>query len=269
MALTEQELEELAAARSLLENPGLAVRLSRLLGVPVDTGMALLPVTLRGNLQHLTEAGLLKATEAALWTLEDRPGRAARERWHRLGATVSGGVGGLFGTSTLLAELSLSTTIMLRSIADVARSEGESLRAPEFRVHCLEVFALGGGRGGDDGSDTAYYSLRALLATQLRDAAEHVACHGVTHGAGPAVVQFVARVARYFGIQVSRKLAAQSLPAFGAVGGAAVNALFTGHYQDVARGHFVIRRLERTHGQAAVRDAYAAPSRQITAQRRS
>jgi hypothetical protein len=33
---------------------------------------------------------------------------------------------------------------MLRSIADIARSEGEDLSDPEAALSCVEVFALGG-----------------------------------------------------------------------------------------------------------------------------
>ena len=42
----------------------------------------------------------------------------------------------------------------------------------------------------------------------------------------------------------------------GAVGGAAVNLAFIEHFQEVAHGHFTIRRLERAYGAAAVRSEY-------------
>jgi hypothetical protein len=35
-----------------------------------------------------------------------------------------------------------------------------------------------------------------------------------------------------------------------------VNYAFIGHFQDVARAHFVVRRLERRYGKGAVRAAY-------------
>ena len=46
---------------------------------------------------------------------------------------------------------------MLRSIADIARSEGESISALQIKMTCLEVFALGGKSDSDDGSETGYY----------------------------------------------------------------------------------------------------------------
>jgi hypothetical protein len=256
--LTDEDVRALATARARLENPGLAMRLSSLLGTPIEKGMAVLPASVSDGMQGIAEKALLAAMDMALRTLDDSPGRASRERWHTLGVTMSGGVGGFFGTSALLAELPVSTTIMLRSIADVARSEGESLADARTRLACLEVFALGGDSASDDAAEAGYYVVRSMLAGTLRDAAEHVARHGFSSSAGPALVRFVARVAQYFGVQLSQKLAAQALPAIGAVGGATVNALFIDHYQSMARGHFAIRRLERAHGQDAVRRAYLA-----------
>jgi|SRR6516165_3122175 len=53
-----------------------------------------------------------------------------------------------------------------------------------------------------------------------------------------------------------RKLAAQAIPLVGALGGATVNYAFIQHFQEVARGHFTVRRLERAYGKEAVRKAY-------------
>jgi hypothetical protein len=42
----------------------------------------------------------------------------------------------------------------------------------------------------------------------------------------------------------------------GALGGAAVNYAFIDHFQDVARGHFTVRRLERLYGKELIRSEY-------------
>jgi hypothetical protein len=55
---------------------------------------------------------------------------------------------------------------------------------------------------------------------------------------------------------VSQKIAAQTVAVIGAVGGAAVNLAFIEHFQDVARGHFTVRRLERVYGAERVRAEY-------------
>ena len=49
----------------------------------------------------------------------------------------------------------------------------------------------------------------------------------------------------------------------GAIGGAAVNVAFAEHFQTLARGHFIVRRLERVHGSDAVRFEYQRLRNQI------
>jgi hypothetical protein len=48
----------------------------------------------------------------------------------------------------------------------------------------------------------------------------------------------------------------QLVPIIGAAGGAVVNTMFMNHFQDMARGHFIVRRLEKIHGSDPVRLAY-------------
>jgi hypothetical protein len=57
---------------------------------------------------------------------------------------------------------------------------------------------------------------------------------------------------------LSEKAAAQAVPAIGAAGGAIINTLFIDHFQDMARGHFIIRRLERKYGKEIVEHTYKA-----------
>jgi EcsC protein family len=83
-----------------------------------------------------------------------------------------------------------------------------------------------------------------------------VAERGVLAEGAPVLVRFIAQVASRFGVVVTQKLAAQAVPVIGAVGGAAVNYAFIDHFQEVARAHFIVRRLERRYGKDAVRAAY-------------
>jgi hypothetical protein len=53
-----------------------------------------------------------------------------------------------------------------------------------------------------------------------------------------------------------KKFAAQALPVVGALGGASVNYLFIEHFQEIAQGHFTVRRLERVYGKDIVRAEY-------------
>jgi hypothetical protein len=145
---------------------------------------------------------------------------------------------------------------MFRSIADIARSEGEDLADPETALSCMEVFALGGRTGSDDASESGYFALRGLLAASVTDAARHIATHGVIEQGAPALVRFITQVATRFGVVVTEKVAAQSLPIIGALGGAAVNYIFIEHFQAVALGHFTVRRLERAYGKNLIQTEY-------------
>jgi hypothetical protein len=207
--------------------------------------------------QGVTRTALERALRVALGTLGEEP-RRSRERLHKAAAAASGAFGGVFGLGGLAVELPVSTVVMLRSIADIARSEGHDLARPETRMACLEVFALGGSGGarGDASAETGYYAVRTALSQALGEAARHVAEHGVTRKGAPVLVRAVAAVAARFGIVVEEKVALAAIPVLGAVTGSVVNTLFIDHFQKRARGHFVVRRLEARHGYAAVRRAY-------------
>jgi hypothetical protein len=66
----------------------------------------------------------------------------------------------------------------------------------------------------------------------------------------------IAQVAARFGVVVSKKVAAQAVPLLGAAGGGAINVLFMNHFQQVARGHFIVRRLERAYSPEFIRTEY-------------
>jgi hypothetical protein len=165
-------------------------------------------------------------------------------------------VGGGFGLAALPVELPISTIIMLRSIGDVARSEGEDLADPESALACLQVFALGTRDGEANAAESGYFAARGLLAKSVAEAARFIAERGVLAEGAPVLVRFIAQIASRFGVVVTQKLAAQAVPVIGALGGAAVNYAFIDHFQEVARAHFVVRRLERRYGKSSVRAAY-------------
>lgn len=158
--------------------------------------------------------------------------------------------------AALAVELPVSTTILLRSIAEIARSEGEDLANPEARLACVEVFALGGHEDDEAGVESGYLAARAMLAQSVGESAKFLLKTGLAGETAPVVVRLISQVAARFGVAVSEKLAAQAVPILGAVGGAAVNAAFADHFQALARGHFIVRRLERHYGAEFVHDAY-------------
>lgn len=257
MTLTDRELDDLKFAKNLLESPGLAVKLTGVIGGPIEKSLAVLPPKLTTGLQKTTMVALRSALRFAMSTLRHREQKASNGL-HKGLVAVTGGLGGAFGLPALVAELPVSTVIMLRSIADIARSEGEQIDTPEARLACIEVFALGGRSKGDDAAETGYFAVRAALAQAVTEAAKHIAEKGLADKGAPAIVRLITQVAARFNVVVSQKIAAQAVPVVGAASGMAINALFIDHFQKTARGHFIVRRLERTHGQPEIRSAYDA-----------
>ena len=259
--LSKAELHDLKRAKALLENPGLAAKLASYVGSPVEKGMKLLPKRVQAVVHGATEKALMKALDVAVKSLGTKSGARgdtqASNKMHTIAAATSGAIGGAFGVAALSIELPVSTTIILRSIADIASSEGEDPRHIDTRLACLVVFALGSPKDKrDNAAESGYFAARSALATAVTEASRHLAQKGLAKGGSPALVRLIGLIAARFGIVVSEKTAAQLVPVIGAAGGALINTLFIGHYQDMARGHFIVRRLEKIHGAEPIRLAY-------------
>ena len=257
MTLELSDLEDLRQAKALLENPGIAAKLTNLIGTPIEKGFALLPSNWQDKVALITRQALMAALKGALLTMKNNSTKSY-SIWHKAGATLSGAAGGFFGMPALAVELPISTTIMLRSIADIGRANGENLASLEARLACLEVFALGGTSPNDDASESAYFAVRGALAKAVTEAVQYLAEKTIAEEGAPALVRLIATVAARFQVQVSEKAAAQAVPIIGAAGGAAVNYLFIDHFQDMSRGHFTVRRLERKYGCDVIQKAYMA-----------
>jgi hypothetical protein len=141
-------------------------------------------------------------------------------------------------------------------MVDIARGEGENIHTVETQLACLEVFALGSNSQTDNDAETGYYATRTALARAVSEAAKYIAEKGIAEEGAPAIVRLISKIAIRFSVPVSEKFAAQSIPAIGAAGGAAINLIFINHFQDMARGHFTIRRLERKYGTKVVQSEY-------------
>jgi len=254
--LTPCDLEDLRSAKSMLEHPGLAARLADTLGRPLEAGLAMLPANWNERLSGLTEAALARALELSLTTLGRRQTRRSHEWAHRLAVAGSGAASGAFGLASLAVELPFSTLVILRSVADIARSEGLDPSDPHIKLCCLEVLALGGRARGDDAADSGYWMVRAALAHSISEAAAHIAHKGLSKESGPALARLIGIIASRFGSVVTEAAAAKAIPVIGAVSGATVNYLFMQHFQEMARGHFIIMRLEQTYGRETIERVY-------------
>ena len=268
-SLAAADLAALAAAKQALEKQPLAMKLASAVGMPIERLLARLPAYAHETIADATRRALDASLRTAVATLgaqapriEERagserpvPGTKPRDWLHKVAVATTGAAGGAFGLIALPAELPVTTTLMFRSICDIARSEGEDLREAEARLQCLAVFGMGSS-AEDEEADFGYFIARGALAQAISKASSELTAKGMAAHGTPELVRLMNVIAARFSAQVSEQIAAKSIPAIGAVLGAAVNTVFIDHFQQTAHGHFTVRRLERHYGSAAVQTAY-------------
>ena len=254
--MTQDDIDRLKYAKELLENPGLVAKLTNIIGMPFEKASAYLPAKWTGTIQTITQKSLTHALDAAIRTIDHNDNKLASNTLHKFLVAASGGIGGAFGLPALAIELPATTVIMFRSIADIARSEGEDVHMIETKLACLEVFALGGGSEKDNAAESGYYAVKALLAKQVSEAAKYIVEKGIVEEGAPVLIRLIATIASRFGATVTQKAAASAVPVIGAAGGALINSIFMDHFQNMARGHFIMRSLERKYGAELMKGKY-------------
>ncbi len=220
---------------------GLLLKLANAAGGQIETGMQRLPGPVRQRIEGAATVALQTAYDVAGRSHgPGGPGTSAKaQRAHLALATVTGAVGGLGGLPTALAELPVTTTVILRAIQSIAAGHGFDPDDPLVRAEAISVFASGSPLDADDGVNTSFLGSRITLT-------------------GPAVQRLIAMVAPRFAAVLGQKLAAQALPLLGAVAGAGLNYTFTSYYQEMAHVRFSLLRIAQTHSRNAVDDAFRA-----------
>jgi hypothetical protein len=261
--LSPDDLKALRRAKYELESPALTMKLAGIVGAPIEKLIAKMPAFAHDKVSDATQLALRKCLQLALRTLgrsnpadvpaaPDKPSNLL----HKFAVATTGAAGGAFGLFALPVELPVTTTLMFRSICDIARSEGEDLSSVETQLQCLTVLGMGTASKADDDAELGYFITRGALAQAVSKASSEIASKGfATHGSA-ALLRLVNTIAARFSVQVSEQVAAKSIPAIGAVLGAMVNTVFIDHFQQVAHGHFTVRKLERQYGTESVQAAY-------------
>jgi EcsC protein family len=190
--MTQADLAALRRAVQLLEHPSLAARLTNMVGRPIELIGYALPASASQVITTATSKALEMALHVAVRTM-DQTVHPGSQRFHKVLATASGAAGGALGLAMLPIELPVSTIIMLRSIAEIARSEGEDLSDPETALSCMQVFALGGRPDSADASESGYFAVRGLLAKSVTQAARFIVERGVIEEGAPILVRFSSR----------------------------------------------------------------------------
>lgn len=222
--------EEYLAARSRL--------MAALEGVgrTIQLGLARLPPGAQERVAAAAREGLGLAWRVAVTGLE-RGARPESPGAYRIGGALSGALGGFGGFATTLAELPVTTTLIMRSVADVARARGLELNDPAVREACMEVFAFGGPLEEDDDQDLAFWTSRL---------------------AGQELAQLLAGVVARYAPAALTKLAGQAVPFVGAAVGAGLNLAYMEFYRRMARVVFTLLPMELAEGRARTRRAFAA-----------
>ncbi|MEM1075000.1 MAG: EcsC family protein [Pseudomonadota bacterium] len=211
-----------ALARRYERAGSFGIDLLNLIGGRAEGLLDRLPEAVRSHLDGATTRALEQAMKAAH---ESRGLVSDQKSW--LNATIGaamGAVGGLGGLPTALAELPVTTTLLLRVIEGVAVEHGFDAADEGVQFDCIQVFASAGPLEVDDGADLGFISARVTLT-------------------GTAVQSLITRVSPRLATVLGQKLAAQTIPILGAVAGAATNYAYTSYYQEMAHVHFGLRRL--------------------------
>ncbi len=279
--IAKTDLTDLQRAKDILEYPSLTIRIADTIGKPIELGLEKLPVYWQKMIGEIVRTVLLKGLELAIYTLGDFPEKRTETWWTRLTAdqkmrawmhktiaAITGASGGPFGAAALPIELPISTGIILRSIADIARSEGHDLSSLETRLSCLSVLALGSRDArGNPARHSNYWAVRTTLSKAVSEAAAFIAERGVADTGAPAIMRLILAIASRFSVRITEEMAAKAIPLISMATGATINLLFMDHFQDMARGHFIIKRLEKKYGAEKISAAYhqlPAPARAKT-----
>lgn len=220
--LIDVEAELDALARRHRAANGLGMQVLNLIGGKAESLLDKLPTPVRDRLDTATEKALnvaMKAAHGSRSVVKDQPG------WLNTAvATAMGAAGGFGGLPSALAELPVTTTVLLRAIQGVAVEHGFDPESESVQFDCIRVFAAAGPLAKDDGADLAFLTTRVALQ-------------------GKAVQNLIQTVAPKLAAVLGQKLAAQTVPVLGAVAGAATNYAYTSYYQEIAHVHFALRKL--------------------------
>ncbi len=263
-SITPQDLILIKKCQKDLDETPFLMKALNTIGSPIDQGLELLPQKYQTKVSETIQKALQLAVKANLKTLNtDKKNFPSSNLTYQFVTGFSGATGGFFGVAGFTTDLLISTKFMMRSIMDIARSQGEDIHHIETQLGCLEVFALGGSSADDDALDTSYYATRAALHTAMNQASAYVAENGTkkiieafaSQTAAP-ISKLISQVAARFSVQVSEKFAAQAIPVIGAAAGASINVLFIKHFQKIATAHFTLRRLERKYSTELIQKKY-------------
>lgn len=145
---------------------GLGMKAVSFVGGQADSLLDRLPEGIRGQLDAATGQALIMANDAAWLSRNglDLNVTGDRADWiNRLAITAMGAAGGFGGIPTALAELPVTTTVLLRAIQGIAAEEGFDTDDPKVRMQAIQVFGAAGPMAKSQTTDTAFLTARLSL----------------------------------------------------------------------------------------------------------
>lgn len=262
-AISQEDQAALVFAIECLTTESFVVKAAGTVGSVLTRPGKVMPKWAKAWVLDFAHTAIKASMYGASATMRDGPGTPASTKTHKALTAVSGAAGGMFGLAGAAVEVPITTTLTLRAIADIARSEGFDVKDPAVRVECATVLSMGSDSPGDDEALEGYFSSRSALAHIAARASEEIAKAAAkagfkglsTDAAGSWVAKLIVKILERFGIPLTSKIAAGAVPVISAVSAATLNTLFTDYYQTIARGHFITRRLENKYGHEAVHAA--------------
>lgn len=247
--LSEDEFRKIVeAAETYVRARSVLMSFMSTIGKFAERGIDKLPTDWQETIVTAVREALEWAAQVATTQMEDAPGREASDTLYKTIATLTGIGSGAVGLPAIVAELPVSTGLMLRSIADIGRSLGASMSSPDFVATCIETFAYGGPLDEDDDADLAFFATRI---------------------GAPRVAAMITEVAARYVAAMTPRIMAMTVPVVGAVVGGGINLTYMQFYQSMARVLFTLLPIEKAHDRAQVRSCFAAVVREIRDRKRT
>src|SRR3954468_18743757 len=170
--LTEADAKRLAeAATSLVAARGIMLRMIEFVGSTLNqvggrfAGLARKALGERGEakIEEIVRDILWRSYGAATAGLDPASEREPWDWLHKTIVSASGAASGFIGLPGLGFDLPITTGMIIRSLAEIARAHGEDIASDDCRRACLEVLVIGGPETEDDEVEIGYWSTRAAL----------------------------------------------------------------------------------------------------------
>ncbi len=147
---------------------GVGINVLNVIGGSAEGLIDKLPSPVRRNLESATVKALGQAMKAATSTRSMVPDQKS---WlNQAVSAAMGAAGGAGGLPTAMAELPVTTTLLLRVIQGVAVEHGFDPLSENVQFDCVQVFSAAGPLSDDDGADLGFLSARVALSGRAMQA---------------------------------------------------------------------------------------------------